>query len=140
MDEEGHRQLVLDKIIDYQRNSDEVYRDEMFVETHTGISRKKITTKSWDIYVLWKDESTNWIALKDLQQSCPIEINNFARLNGIHKVTYFARWVPYVEIKRKTIISKLKSKYWKRMHKYGITIPKSVMEAYVFYKKNGNKL
>ena len=45
-----------------------------------------------------------------------------------------------MENKRKTIISKFKSKYWKRTHKHVIRIPKSVKEAYAFDKENGNKI
>ena len=44
-----------------------------------------------------------------------------------------------MEKKRKTIISKLRSKYWQRTHNYGIRILKSVKEAYEFDKYNGNK-
>ena len=46
----------------------------------------------------------------------------------------------YVEKKRKTIISKLISKYFQITHKYRISIPKSVKEPYAFDKENGNKL
>ena len=45
-----------------------------------------------------------------------------------------------MEKKRRTIISKLKSKYWQRTHKYGIRIQNSVKEAYEFDKENCNKL
>ena len=38
------------------------------------------------------------------------------------------------------MVSRLKSKYWQRTHKYGIKIPKSVNEAYEFDEENGNKL
>ena len=37
VDEEGHSQLLVDKIIDYQRNGDTVHKDYTFVETLTGI-------------------------------------------------------------------------------------------------------
>ena len=45
-----------------------------------------------------------------------------------------------MERKRKTIISKLKSKHCQRTHKYRIRIPKSVKEGYAFDKDNSNKL
>ena len=45
-----------------------------------------------------------------------------------------------MERRRNFLISKLKSWYWYRTHKYGINIPKSVSEAYSFNKKNSNKL
>ena len=38
------------------------------------------------------------------------------------------------------MISKLKSKYWQRTHKYGIRIPKSLKKAYDFDEENVDKL
>ena len=99
-----------------------------------------MTKKGWKIFVLWKDSSTDWIALKDLKQSYPIEFSDFARLYVIHEEAAFAWWIPYIERKRKAIISKLKSKYWHRTHKYGIKIQNSVKEAYEFDEENGNKI
>ena len=89
-----------------------VHRDDEFDETHTGMRQQNMTTKGWEVYVRWKDVSTDWIALKDLKQSNPIEPSYFARLHGIHEGPIFSWWVPYVESKRKSIISKFKSNYW----------------------------
>ena len=38
------------------------------------------------------------------------------------------------------IISKVKTKYWSRTHKYDILIPKNIKEAFEIDAKNGNKL
>ena len=99
-----------------------------------------MTKKGWEICVLWKDDSTNQISLKDLKKSFTIELADFSQLHDINEEAAFSWWIPYVKRKRKAIISKLKSKYWQMMHKYGIKIPKSVKEAYEFDEKNGNKL
>ena len=48
--------------------------------------------------------------------------------------------VPFVLKKRNIIISKVKTKYWKRTHKFGIRIPKSVQEAKLLDEQNGNTL
>ena len=63
-----------------------------------------MTTKGWEICGLCKDGSTNWIALKDLKQSYPIELAYFAQLHGIHEEAAFAWWVLYLERKRKVMI------------------------------------
>ena len=94
-----------------------------------------MTTKGWEICVLWKDGLADWIALKGLEQSYPIELADFAQLHGIHEEAGFSWWIPYMERKIKVMISKLKSKYWQITHKYGINIPKSLTEVY-----DGNKL
>jgi hypothetical protein len=41
----------------------------------------------------------------------------------------FKWWVANVLRRRNRIISKLKSRYWKTTHKFGIRVPKSVNEA-----------
>ena len=42
--------------------------------------------------------------------------------------------------KQEIIISKVKSKYWLRTHKFGIRVPTTVEEANYLYQKNGNHL
>ena len=46
--------------------------------------------------------------------------------------------VPHTLKKRESIISKIRSKYWQRTHKYGIRIPKSVEEALEIDEEEGN--
>jgi hypothetical protein len=49
-------------------------------------------------------------------------------------------WIRHVLQKRNRIIAKLKTKYWVRTHKFGVKIPKTVKEAKLFDKENGNML
>ena len=133
VDEEGHRHLLLDKIIEYRINNDAVHKSDAFIKTSTGDRRRNMTTKGWEICVLGKYGSTDWIPLKDLKKSYPIELAEFAQLHGIHEEAAFEWWMPYVDQKRKVMISKLKSKYWQRTHRYGIVIPNYIKEAYEFY-------
>ena len=98
-----------------------------------------MTTKGWEICAHFKDGSTDFISLKYLKQSYPIELADFSQLYGIREEAAFAWWIPYVERKRKSMISKLKSKYLQRTHKYRIRIPNSLKQAYEFDEENGNK-
>lgn len=43
-----------------------------YITTH-GIVRKKCTTRGWEKCARWKDRLTDWIALKDLKDSYPIQ-------------------------------------------------------------------
>ena len=63
-----------------------------------------MTTKGWEICVLWKDVSNDWIPLKDIKQYYTIELADFAELHGIHEEAVFAWWIPYIDQKRKVII------------------------------------
>ena len=140
VDEEGHRQVMLDEIIDHRIGPEAVKKEEALVETSDGRKRPMRTTVGWEICVQWKDGSTEWVALKDLKQSYPIELADYAIQSKIEDEPVFSWWVPYVQRKRRIILSKVKSKYWQRTHKYGIRIPKSVEEAYKIDEENNNKL
>ena len=75
-----------------------------------------------------------------MKNGFPVQTANYAIKKGIEREPAFAWCVPYVLRKAKRIISKIKSKYWQRMHKYGIKTPKNVAEAYAIDKENGNTL
>ena len=140
VDEEGHRQLMMDEIMDHRVLGDAIPRSQGTYTTASGTVRKKRTTRGWEMCVRWKDGSHDWVALKDLKESYPVQLAEYATNNRIHNEPAFAWWVPYVKRKRAAMISKLKSKYWQRTHKYGIRIPKSVDEARRIDEENGDTL
>ena len=70
--------------------------------------------------VEWVDETTTWMDLKDVKEASPIELAEYAVANQIHDEPALAWWVPYCFRKRDRIISKVKTKYWKTTHKYGV--------------------
>ncbi len=69
-----------------------------------------------------------------------VQTAEYAVQNNLHEEPAFAWWVPAVIKKRKTILSKVKSKYWQKTHKYGIEVPKSIKQAKELDAKNGNTL
>ena len=140
VDEEGRRHVILDAIVGYRRTNKAVTMKNAFITSKNGVKRRKETTKGYQICVQWKDGSTTWNTMKDIKDSYPVQLAEFAFENGIHKEPAFAWWVPYVLKKKGRIISKIKSKYWIRTHKYGIRIPKSVKEALEIDEQNKNTL
>jgi len=140
VDSEGHRHVLFDTIIDVRRDGSEVKEDEAFIVSSNGVKRRKETTRGWEILVQWKDGSTTWNKLKDLKQAYPVELAEYAVANRIDHFPAFAWWVPYTLKKKARIVSKIKSKYWSRTHKYGIRIPKTVKEALEIDEENGNTL
>ena len=48
-----------------------------FEETKTEVKRKVMTTKGWDFHVHWEHGETSYIALKDIQETNPIEIAEY---------------------------------------------------------------
>ena len=78
--------------------------------------------------------------LKDIKDSNPVEVAEYAVANRIQDEPAFAWWVKPVLRRRNRIISKVKKKYWRTTHKYGIRVPKSVQEALQLDEINGNTL
>ena len=140
IDEEGNRFVLLDSIIDHRTDGSEVLPENAFTKSNSGGQRKVETTRGWEILLQWKDGSTTWEALKDIKECYPVQMAEYAIENRIDDKPAFTWWVPHVVGKRNRIISKVKSKYWVRTHKFGLRIPKTVEEAITIDKENGNKL
>ena len=140
IDDEGRRHILLDDIIDHRKSEHATDKADAYVTMNNGVKRRRETTQGWHMLCQWKDGSTNWIALKDMKHSYPVQVAEYAFANKIDDEPAFAWWVPHVVKKRDRALAKLKSKYWQRTHKYGIRIPKSVEEALAIDKENGNTL
>jgi hypothetical protein len=118
--------MMIPEIEDHRVLDDAIPNNDGYSTTTSGMKRKKRTTRGWEILVRWKDGSSDWIILKDLKESCPVELADYSFAQGIQDELAFAWWVPCVHKKRKSIIAKLKLKYWQRTHKYGIRVPRSM--------------
>ena len=140
VDEEGRRQMMLYEIVDHRIRTDAIPKSAGTYIGRDGHTRKKRTTRGWEILVQWKDGSHDWIELKDMKESYPVELAQYAINNNISDEPAFAWWVPHVLKKRDAIVKKVKSKYWQRTHKYGIRVPKNVKEAKEIDAENGNAL
>jgi hypothetical protein len=140
VDDEGNRHVLFEEIVDHRTDGSEVKQQDAFITTRTGTKRRKETTKGWEILVQWKDGSTTWVALKDMKNSYPVQLAEYATQRRIAGEPAFAWWLHHVMSKRNRIIGKLKAKYWVRTHKFGVKAPKSVEEAKRFDEENGNSL
>ena len=76
--EEGHQLLILDKIIDHKRNGRAVAKDD----EEAGRTKQK-TTKGWSLFITWKDGTTSWETLKNMKESSPVEVAEYAVNNKI---------------------------------------------------------
>jgi hypothetical protein len=64
------------------------------------------------IYVEFTDGTTAWLPLKDVKESNPIELAEYAILNRIDDKPAFKWWVSLVIRKRNRMVNKVKGKYW----------------------------
>ena len=64
-------------------------QDAFYTNTR-GVKRRLPTTKGWEILVKRKDGSTTWIALKDMKESYPVQLAEYAVQNPISLEPVFA--------------------------------------------------
>jgi len=72
----------------------------------------------------------DWLCLSEVKEAYPLQLTEYAVANDIAYEPAFNWWVHDMLRKRKRIINKVKSRYWRTTHKFGIQIPISVQEAY----------
>ena len=79
----GHSLTLLDSIIDFTKDKRAIERDDMYIHTKSGQRRIHKTTIDWKLLVLWKDGNQQWIPLKLLKESHPVEVTEFATARNI---------------------------------------------------------
>ena len=139
-DDDGNEYLLMDSIVDHQKNDKALTHSDQKV-TFRGRSSLRRSTVGWKLCVQWKDGSTSWQSLADMKESHPLEVAEYAVAQSIEHEPGFNFWVNQVLKKRERIISLVKkrsARYLKKTHKFGIELPKTVAEAYALDKKNGN--
>ncbi|GAX26404.1 hypothetical protein FisN_UnNu099, partial [Fistulifera solaris] len=94
VDDHGRASYVLKEIVDYKKESYAVPHEEAFV-IHNNRKYPKRTTKGWKLCCLWNDGTTTWEKLKDLKQSHPLQLAEFAVARQIAEEPAFSWWVPY---------------------------------------------
>ena len=58
-----------------------------------GNRHPKKTTAGWQLLVKWKDESMDWVPLKDLKTANPLDLVEYALANNINDKPAFNWWV-----------------------------------------------
>ena len=129
VDDEGRSHSIMSEILDHKSDGAAVRKDDGMELSKDGSSRPRRTTKGWKLLVAWKGGTSSWITLKDLKESYPVEVAEYALPNKILEEPAFSWWARHILKKRDRITRKVKSRYWERTHKYGIVLPKTVAEA-----------
>ena len=138
VDQEGRSYAILKEITDHRKDGNAITKDESTFVDRNGKTQTRMTTRGWDMQVEWKDGTSSWIPLKDLKESNPVEVAEYAVANQIAEEPAFTWWVRQVLRRRDRIVGKVKSRYWVRTHKFGIELPKSVKEALAIDERNSN--
>ena len=69
-----------------------------------------------------------------------MQVAEYAVSQGIDHEPAFAWWVPFTLKKRDRIIASLNARYLNTTHKFGIRVPKTVLEAIEIDPENGNTM
>jgi hypothetical protein len=133
----GHHYQVLHEIIEHKKDGTAISIEDGFIRAKSGNLHPKNTTRGWKLLVEWKDGSSDWVPLKDLKASNPIELAEYALANNLEHEPAFKWWVKTTLRTRDRLIGKVKSRYWRTTHKFGIRIPKTVEEAYEIDRQTG---
>jgi hypothetical protein len=128
IDDEGNRHVLYEEIVDHRTNGKQILQQDAFIVNRSGTRRRRETTVGWEVLVRWKDGSTTWITMKDVKESFPVQLAEYAVQARIAEEPAFAWWVPYTLLRnRNRIIAKVKSKCWIRSHKFGIKYPRMLL-------------
>lgn len=129
VDSEGFTITHLKDIIDWSKNDLAVKNSELYCTTKRGRKRMRHTTCGWKILVRWTDSTETWVPLKDMKESHPVEMAEFAKSRGIQDEPAFIWWVPYTLRKRDVIIGSVKARFRRLTHKYGVELPRNIQHA-----------
>ena len=113
VDDDGHQVLELDHIVEHYRGSN-----------------------GWEFLVRWKDGSGDVVSLKELKESYPVSLADYVVEVNLINEEAFKWWVPHTLKKRERIIKLVKARFT-RQEKFGIKIPRSPAEAYLFDRESG---
>ena len=126
VDEDGHMYRILESIDDHR------------VDGSQATIQGSNTTRGHEIQCTMKDGTVTWIPLKDMKESYPIEMAEFAVSMDLVESPAFKWWVPYVLRKRDQIIARVQHRLVKKSFKYGHSVPSNVQEAYALDTQFGN--
>jgi hypothetical protein len=125
----GNQYQLLSKITDHRSDHLAIQISDSFTTSCKGNRVPQTTTRGRSLLVSWKDGSSDWSPVKDLDDSYPIQIANERRSTGGYTILQ----------KRNCIGSKVKC-YWPTTHKFGIRLPKTVAEALAINYQTGTDL
>ena len=78
VDQDGQHFVLFDEIIDARTDSTQIKISDAFIHMNNGNKRRRETTNGWDICIQWKDGRSTWNQLKDVKESYPVKIAEYA--------------------------------------------------------------
>ncbi len=104
-DLQGHTKQMLMGIVDHKRNGDAISKRNMHIKSKSGQNRIRQTMVGWKLLVQWDNGTRQWMDLKLMKESNPVQVAEYAESRGISDEPAFAWWVPYTLRKKDIIVS-----------------------------------
>lgn len=82
IDQADEKKLLICEIIDHKTDGSAVHADDMTLTHKDGKVTQRHTTKGWWLCVWYRDESILWVKLKDLKNSNPLKLAEYAVANN----------------------------------------------------------
>ena len=70
--------MLLDEILDVKEDKDAVPKERGLRANQHGMPTRARTLKGWHVLARWKGGMTEWVELKDMKDSYPVEMAEFA--------------------------------------------------------------
>ena len=93
VDSKGNTYALIDEIIDHRKDRSAIPKGNGWFKSN-GHMYAKWTTHGWFLCVHWKDGTTSWEKLKDLKESYPVQVAEYADANRILDEPAFLWWAP----------------------------------------------
>ncbi len=110
LDADDFSSSLLYHIVDHKCSGEATTMANKYFVTKTGIKRMCQMTVGWKFLVKWGNGSQQWIELKILKESNPVQVADYTMACNIGEEPAFAWWVPYFLRKRDVIISAVNSR------------------------------
>ena len=81
----GYNYSMLYDIVGHKKTYDTIPMESGYYEDKTGVKTRVNTIKGWKIRVKWESGETSYIVLKDIKNTGPLDIVEYAKLNKIDK-------------------------------------------------------
>ena len=108
-DPDGYSNSLLYEIVDHKSSGEATKMADKYFITKSGTKRMRQSTQGWKFLVKWTNGSRQWIDLKILKESNPVQVAEYVTARNIADEPAFAWWVPYVLRKRNVIVSAVNS-------------------------------
>ena len=113
----GYYTNTMEAILDHNRDGTAVCMANKFFKKKQGKPTQRHTTVGWSFLIKCKNGPKEWVHLKVLKESNPVNVAEYANARGIEQEPAFTWWVPYRLRKRDVIVSAVSLQVIKASHK-----------------------